>query len=149
MERALSLSRYIVLIGVVGLIIGSLGAFVVSFAETITLIVEIVQHASDLEVQEVNFIKLIDGFLVATGLLMFALGLYELAIQPLSLPRPFMFENLHELKASLANIVILTFAVTFLAFLQEGEDAQTILFKGAGTALVIAALIWFARPHHP
>jgi uncharacterized membrane protein YqhA len=147
MDRTLTQTKFIVLIGVVGLLIASVAAFFVSAAETFGLIWHIMTHLADpeLQVEEVYFIKLVDGFLVATGLLIFGLGLFEIFIQPLNLPNALKFTTIGQLKASLANIIILTLAVSFLTFVQEGEDAQTILLKGAGIAIVIIVLVVFAR----
>lgn len=147
MDRTLASTKYIILIGVVGLLIASVAAFFVSAAETFNLIWHIVTHFADpeLQVEEVYFIKLVDGFLVATGLLIFGLGLYEIFIHPLDVPNALKFTTIGQLKASLANIIILTLAVSFLTFVQEGEDAQSILLKGAGTAVVILGLVFFAR----
>jgi uncharacterized membrane protein YqhA len=92
-----------------------------------------------------GIVKLVDGFLVSTGLLIFALGLFEIFIHPLDLPDALRFTTVGQLKASLANIIVLTLAVTFLASVQNGGDPQTILFQGIGIAIVAAVLVLFAR----
>ncbi|MBI4672321.1 MAG: YqhA family protein [Chloroflexi bacterium] len=147
MDRLLTRTRYIILIGVFGLLIASLAAFFISVAETFNLVWHIVSHLADpnLEIEEVQFIKLVDGFLVATGLLIFGLGLYEIFIRQLDLPNALKFTTIGQLKSSLANIIILTLAVSFLTFVQEREDARTVLLKGVGVAAVIVVLVFFAR----
>jgi uncharacterized membrane protein YqhA len=147
MDRTLTLTRFIVLIGVVGLLLAALAGFVVALTETVELVWHVFTHIADpsLQVQEVYFIKLVDGFLVATGLLIFALGLYEIFFRPLALPDALKFTTIGQLKTSLANIIALTLAVTFLASVQEGEDAQTVFLKGVAVAAVIAVLVFFAR----
>ena len=147
MARGLTFTKYIVLLGVVGLLIASIAGFIVSLVETGNLVMYVTTHLLDpeLEIEEIYFIRLIDGFLVATGLLIFGLGLYEIFIQQLDLPEALKFTTIGQLKASLANIIILTLAVTFLAFVQEKEPAADILLKGAGIAVVILVLVFFAR----
>ena len=147
MERGLTFTKYIVLIGVVGLLVASLVAFLVNVVETIELVSHVITNLTgpNLEIQEVAFIKLVDGFLVATGLLVFGVGLYEIFIQRLNLPEALKFTTIGQLKSTLANIIVLTLAVSFLAFVQEGDDASTILLKGAGIAIVIIVLVYFAH----
>lgn len=147
MVRSLTLTKYIVLLGVIGLLIASLAGFVLATVETVKLVQYVIWHFADpeLEIEEVYFIKLVDGFLVSTGLLVFGLGLFQIFIQPLNLPEALRFTTIGQLKSTLANIIVLTLAVSFLTFVQEGEDAQTILLKGAGIAAVIIVLVLFAR----
>ncbi len=147
MDRSLSLTRYIVLIGVIGLLLASVAGFALAVVETGELIWKIFTHLADpdLEVQEVNFIKLVDGFLVSTGLLIFGLGLYEIFFRPLPLPEALKFTTIGQLKSSLANIIILTLAITFLAAVQEHEEATSVLLKGIAIAAVILVLVLFAR----
>lgn len=150
LDRLLTLSRFIVLIGVFGLLLASFAGFVLSLIETAEVIGYVALHVTDptVEVQEVYFIKLVDGFLVATGLLIFALGLYEIFIRPIELPEPLRFKSIGELKVSLANVIVLTLAVSFLALVQEREPAMDLLLKGFAIAAVILALVVFTRGEH-
>jgi uncharacterized membrane protein YqhA len=145
MDRLLQSSRYFVLLGVVSLVVASIAGFCVTFVETVHLIIDVAHHLDKLELEWVYFIRLIDGALVSTGLLMFGLGLFELCLRPLPLPAALVFNSFLELKASLANIIILTLAVSFLAAVQEYDDAVTVFLKGFGIAAVIAVLTIFAR----
>lgn len=147
MDRSLTLTRYIVLIGVVGLLLASLAEFVLALTETGELVYHVFTHIADpaLEVQEVYFIRLVDGFLVATGLLIFALGLYEIFFRPLNVPEALKFTSIAQLKSSLASIISLTLAVTFLTLVQEESDGMTVLVKGIAIAAVIAVLVFFSR----
>jgi uncharacterized membrane protein YqhA len=150
MDRILSATRYVILIGVVGLLLAAIAGFVFAVIETAQLIAYIGVHAADpeLEVQEVNFIKLVDGFLISTGLLIFALGLYEIFIHPLNVPEGLKFTTIGQLKSSLASIIALTLGVTFLAVVQEGAEPQSILYIGLAVAAVIITLVFFTRGDH-
>jgi uncharacterized membrane protein YqhA len=147
MERWLARTRYIVLVGVFGLLLASFAEFVVSVAETVELVVHVFTHIADpaLEIQEVYFIKLVDGFLVATGLLIFALGLYEIFFRQLDLPDALKFTTIGQLKSSLANIIVLTLAVTFLTLVQEGADSTQVLYYGVAISAIIVVLVYFTR----
>lgn len=147
MDRILGLTRYIVLIGVFGLLLAALAGFILALTETGELVFHVFSHIADrnLEIQEVSFIKLVDGFLIATGLLIFALGLYEIFFHQLDLPEALKFTTIEQLKTSLANIIALTLAVTFLTLVQEHADAQTVLLQGIAVAAVIAVLVYFSH----
>jgi len=150
LDRAITLTKYIVVVGIIGLICASFVGFLLSSVETFELIWQVLTHLADpeLDIQEVNFIKLVDGFLVATGLLIFGLGLFEIFIRPLPLQESLKFTSIEQLKSTLANIVILTLAVTFLAFVQQGDTAINILLKGVGIAVMIIVLVFFSRGQH-
>ena len=150
LDQALSFSRYIVLFGVAGLILASLAGFLLSLVETAEVIGYVALHFRDptVEVQEVYFIKLVDGFLVATGLLIFALGLYEIFIRQLNLPKALQFTTIGQLKVSLANVIVLTLAVSFLTLVQESEPAFELLLKGLAISAVIVTLVFFTRGDH-
>ncbi|TAH53012.1 MAG: YqhA family protein [Chloroflexota bacterium] len=148
MERPLTQTKYIVLIGVIGLLVASIAGFALAAYETAGLVWYIFTHFADpdFQIEEVTFIKLVDGFLVSTGLLVFGLGLFEIFIRPLELPSALRFRTIGELKTTLASIIVLTLAVTFLTMVQEPiEDAMSILLKGLAIAAVILALVFFAR----
>lgn len=150
MDRMLIATRYIVLVGVVGLVLASFAGFALALIETGELVWQVITRIAEpnLEVLEVSFIKLVDGFLVATGLLIFAFGLYEIFIRPLDLPAALKFTTIGQLKTSLANIIALTLAVSFLTFVQEGEEGLNILYKGLAIAAVVAVLVLFSRSEH-
>jgi uncharacterized membrane protein YqhA len=147
MDRILGLTRYVVLIGVVGLLLAAFAGFILALTETGELVWHVFTHIGDpnLEVQEVSFIKLVDGFLISTGLLIFALGLYEIFFHQLDLPEALKFTTIGQLKTSLANIIALTLAVTFLTLVQEHADTQSVLWQGIAIAAVIAVLVFFSR----
>jgi uncharacterized membrane protein YqhA len=93
----------------------------------------------------VAFIELMDAFLIATGLLIFALGLYELFVHDLTLPEWLTLHNLHDLKARLSSVIVLVMTVAFLEHLVEWQDPQGTLFFGIAVTVVSAALIAFSK----
>jgi uncharacterized membrane protein YqhA len=84
-----------------------------------------------------------DIFLIATVLLIFALGIYELFIGKLSLPEWLIIRNLHDLKVKLSSLVIMVMGIIFLKHLVEWQDPQGTFYFGLGMAVVSVALIAF------
>ena len=58
----------------------------------------------------IKFIELMDAFLIATALLIFAIGLYELFIEDIAMPEWLEVHSLHDLKAKLASVIVLVLA---------------------------------------
>jgi uncharacterized membrane protein YqhA len=86
---------------------------------------------------------LMDKFLIAAGLYIFAAAMYELFIGDLTLPAWLVVHNIHEIKTLLSSIIILVLAITFLEHVIEWSNPQGVLQMGIGIAVVIAALIAF------
>jgi uncharacterized membrane protein YqhA len=83
MKKLLVSSQFIVLIGVIFILIASLAEFIDASWLTIKLITNLLQHYENGHGSQVKFIQLMDNYLIATGLLIFSLGLYQLFIEPL------------------------------------------------------------------
>ena len=70
----------------------------------------------------VGLVQVMDGFLIAAGLLIFSLGLYELFIGEIELPAWLVIQDLDSLKAKLAGVIVMVMAVTFLERLESTTD---------------------------
>ena len=91
----------------------------------------------------VELIEIIDIFLIATAILIFAASLYELFIGKLDMPEWMLAHDLYELKAKLSSMIVLVMTVKFLQKLIEVKDAAELLQRGIATAVVAAVLIAF------
>jgi uncharacterized membrane protein YqhA len=91
----------------------------------------------------IEFIEIVDSFLIATAILIFAVSLYELFIGDIDLPDWMLAHNLHDLKAKLSSMVVLVMGVKFLQKLVDYKDAQELLHVGLSIAAVSAVLIAF------
>ena len=90
---------------------------------------------------EVAFVILTDVFLLGTVLVVVALGLYQLFLQPdLPLPAWLRVRSLNQLSAQLIDVVAVLLGVTFLAIMVETNATENILEIGVAVAVVIAAL---------
>jgi uncharacterized membrane protein YqhA len=141
MFRFLRGTRYFSLIAVIGSLIAALGMFISGAQGIVTALAAMGSHSDGS--LEVLLIEGMDEFLVAVGFLVFALGLYELFIEPLGLPRALTYQSLHELKDSLANIIILAMVVTFLQKLEQLGNGLEILHYALAVALISGILIAF------
>lgn len=145
LKRTLEGSRYLVLVGVVSSLAASAAVFLWGLAKTAGVVVGLVQSGGKDPMTVVRLIELMDKFLIAVGLYIFAVGLYELFIADLDLPAWLVVHDLHDIKGRLSQILILFLAVTFLEHLVEWKDPLGTLTFAASITLVMGALIAFNR----
>jgi uncharacterized membrane protein YqhA len=89
-------------------------------------------------------IEIIDLFLLATVIEVVSLGLYQLHFnENLPLPKWLKIESLDDLKSKLVGVTVTVLAVYFLGQAVISTGGPDILYLGAGSALVIAALSFF------
>lgn len=89
----------------------------------------------------VNMTELIDLFLIAIVLVIIALGLYQLFVNPdINLPEWLNTTSLETLKTRLLVVIIVLLAVIFLGAVAESEGGVAIAGLGIGIALVIFAI---------
>lgn len=145
MKTLLEKSLYLPLIAVFGSLAASLAAFIVGVIEVISIIATVISAPSESAGVIVSFIQVMDIFLIATALLIFAVALYELFIGDLELPKWLVIHSFDGLKAKLSGVVILVLAVTFTKHLVDWEDATDTLFFGLAVAAVSTALVVYNR----
>ena len=143
MGRVIAAARYIAVIGVVFGLVAALAAFGWGSYKTISVIVQLVH--GEVDGMAVALVAVMDAFLIASGLLIFALGLYELFIGDIALPSWLVIRDLDALKGKVAGIVILAMAVSFLERLETHADPRDVLFSGIAVALVSGALVLLTR----
>ena len=114
MNRILESSKYLSLIAVISLLFSALAAFFWGATKTYATIMLIVSTSGKDPFITVSLIEIIDAFLIATGLLVFSVSLYELMLGHLNLPEWMLAHNLHDLKAKLSSIIVLVVVVKFL-----------------------------------
>ncbi len=144
MNRLLESSKYLTLFAVLSLILAALGAFVWGTLTTYTTLMLIVTTGGTDPLITVALIEIMDTFLIATGLLVFSVSLYELALGELNLPDWMLAHNLHELKSKLSSIIILVMAVKFVQKLVETKNYQDLLYYALAISIVSAVLIAFS-----
>lgn len=143
MKTIIERSRYLAIIGVVSLLLASLAAFAWGTIKTVSTTLLVIQTLGKDSAITIQLIELLDSFLIATAILIFAASLYELFIGKLDMPDWMLAHDLYELKAKLSSMIVLVMAVKFLQKLLEVKDTQDLLRTGIATAIVSAVLIAF------
>jgi uncharacterized membrane protein YqhA len=89
----------------------------------------------------IEFIELVDLFLLGTVLYLVAIGLYELFIDP-DLPTPewLHVESLDDLKSKLIAVIVVLLGVTFLGSAVSWKGCHDILYFGLAIAAVLVPL---------
>jgi uncharacterized membrane protein YqhA len=144
MNKFLSSTRYIIILGVLALLVAALTAFGWGVVRTVEAVALVITSAARDPGITIALIEVVDAFLIATAILIFALGLYELFIANLSLPDWIQIHNLHDLKAKLGGVLVLVMAVKFLEKMAEWKNAQETFFFALAIAVISATLIAFS-----
>jgi uncharacterized membrane protein YqhA len=138
-------SRYLAFIGVMFGVVAAVAAFAWGGYKTVDVVVRLVQGHTD--AMAVALVQIMDAFLIASGLLILSLGLYELFVGEVKLPEWLVVHDFDALKTKIAGVIILVIAVTFLEGMATHENARDILYLGAAAAAVISSLVWYSRGH--
>ena len=143
MKYILERSKYLALVGVIALLFASVAAFAWGTLKTVDAISLVLSSMGRDKAITVEFVEIVDSFLIATALLIFTVSLYELFIDKLDLPDWMLAHNLYDLKTKLSSMIVLVMAVKFLEKLLDVKDAQALMQIGIATALMSAVLIAF------
>jgi uncharacterized membrane protein YqhA len=144
LKTLLEKSKYLILLAVIPSLLASASAFVWGMIKAVKVIISIFADIGAETSFTVSLIELMDIFLIATVLFIFAVGIYELFIGKLALPEWLVIHNLHDLKVKISSVVIMVMGIIFLKHLVEWQDPQGTLFFGLGVTIVSAALIAFS-----
>lgn len=166
-ESALWSTRLIVLLAVFASLAAAVGLFVVSTVDAVALIREVVHYATAESgaLEEVrtgiitHAVEMVDGFLLATILLIFGLGLYELFISRIDeaqadelASKVLVIHSLDDLKMRLAKVILMILIVRFFeyALKMSFNTPRDLLFLATGVAFLGLAL-WLShlgeKPH--
>lgn len=142
-RKILEKSRYVILLAVFASILAAVAAFGLGAYKAVSAIFTLVFSGGGDPLAPVAFIELMDTLLIATALLIFGVGLYELFFEDVRFPEWLVVRTIHDLKVKLASVIVLVLTVTFLKHLVEWKDPLGTLYFAAATALVSAVLIAF------
>ncbi len=143
MKTILEKSRYLAIVGVIALLVASVAAFAWGTIKTVNVVWLLIESMGKDAAIIVEFIEVVDSFLVATALLIFTVSLYELFIGNLDVPEWMPAHNLYELKTKLSSMIVLVMGVKFLQKLLEAKDTTDLLKLALSVAVVSAVLIAF------
>jgi uncharacterized membrane protein YqhA len=138
MGKLLEKTRNFSIVGVISLLLASLAAFGWGVMKTVNEVIVIVTSYGKDPYIAVSLIEMVDSFLIAIALFVFAVSMYELFINHTALPDWMLAHDLNELKDKLGGVIILVMVVKFLEHLVEWEDPQgSLLFAIAVTVVSI------------
>lgn len=148
-------SRFVVLLAVISSLVGSILLFFLATFDMAGLIKMFIEHVF-LGHEHVNFhtevvghvIQAVDDFLLATVLIIFSLGLYELFISKIDIAHEqgasnvLIINTLDDLKDRLGKVVLMILVVVFFKNVLHVtfDNPLNILYMGAGIMLVALAL---------
>ena len=142
MSFIFSKSRYLVLIAVISSLVSAALTFLWGAYKTYIVILHAVTSLDGKQHKiRVEAIAIMDIFLIATALLIFAFGLYRLFVGRIELPDWLVIESLDDLKDKLRGVIIFVMVVAFLEHLVEWTDPAGTLMFGGAIAIIIACLI--------
>ncbi|MDD5473250.1 MAG: YqhA family protein [Candidatus Methanoperedens sp.] len=143
-KKSIEKSKSLILIAVASSLLASSAAFVYGMIKTFTVILNFVISYGEDALGVIALLELMDIFLIATVLFIFAMGMYELFIDTIALPEWLIIRTLHDLKIKLSSVVILVMGIIFLEHLVEWKDPLGTLFFGISVAVVSVTLIAFS-----
>jgi uncharacterized membrane protein YqhA len=157
-------SRFLIVIAVVASLLASVAMFLLASSDVVHLLRELVTYLggslTSAQRQTLHgalvggVASIIDGFLFATILLIFALGLYELFIAKIEpaehsefASRLLLIRSLDDLKERLAKVIFLILIVRYFqyALAQHIEQPLELLYLAVGIALIAVALFLTRR----
>lgn len=158
-ESGLWYSRFIVILAVVASLLTSIGMFYMATVDAYYMLAHLVGYASpDLSVSErgtlraetvTHVVEIVDGYLLATVLMIFSLGLYELFISPIDQAHGeevsssvLVITSLDDLKGRLAKVILMILIVKFFehAISMDFTTPESLLYLAGGISLIGLAL---------
>lgn len=141
-------TRYLICLAVVGSLIAATAVLAYGFLEAIQLVMTTIETGEvsrkGAKALALEFIEIIDLFLLGTVFFVIGIGLYELFIDSdIPVPAWLSIKTLDDLKNKLVGVVIVVLGVLFLGQVMSWNGETDLLGYGAAIALVIAALAFF------
>lgn len=168
-EGALWNSRFVIIAAVVGSLLAGFAIFYMATVDVINLFSHALHYAdASLSVEArkalhdstvTHIVEVVDGYLLATVMLIFSLGLYELFISDIdqahgskASSKILVINNLDDLKSRLAKVILMIMIVTLFekALTMKLATPLDLVYLGASIALIALALyLTHAAEHAP
>lgn len=164
-EKLLWSSRYMILVAVVASIVSAFIMVVLGTLDVFLVARELIRAAGERELTVTlgkkaftYVITAVDAYLIATVLLIFGMGLYELFISKIDeaekntrSSRILIIHTLDELKEKLAKVILMVLIVTFFKFAVGlvYEDVKSLLYLGIGIFLLSLSVYFMHKGGHP
>src|SRR5512145_2402601 len=158
-EGALWNSRFVVLTAVVGSLLAGIAIFYMATVDVVFLFQHAMHYADASLTDEArkalhdstvsHIVEVVDGYLLATVMLIFSLGLYELFISDINQAhgskassKILVINSLDDLKSRLAKVILMIMIVTLFeeALNMHMGSPLDLVYFGAAIALIALAL---------
>ncbi|HEY5994481.1 MAG TPA: YqhA family protein [Gallionellaceae bacterium] len=159
LEGSLWNSRFIVMAAVLGSLFAGFAIFFMATVDVVLLVAHSLHYADASMADEArkalhdttvsHIVEVVDGYLLATVLLIFSLGLYELFISDIdqahgskASSKILVISSLDDLKSRLAKVIIMILIVTLFeeALNMKLSSPIDLLYLGGAIALIALAL---------
>lgn len=164
-EAILWSSRFLVLIAVLASLIASLCMFAVATTDCMLLVRDVLAYVaagSDPQVRAslhgsilAQVAEVVDGYLFATILIIFGLGLYELFISKINpaerselAARVLLIRSLDDLKERLAKVIFLILIVRYFEYALQMSIANSLDLLYIAIGIVLIALALYLTNRH-
>ncbi len=160
-ERGLLSTRFVVLIAVLASLVTSLAVFFLATVDVVILVGHIAHYADGsmtgdermaLRNQSItHVVEVMDGYLLATILLIFALGLYEIFVSPFDEAaaeggEALYFSSLDDLKNALARVILIILIVKLFEHALQMEIATSVdLLAFAGSIALVGLALYLSH----
>lgn len=158
-ESALWNGRFVVVVAVVASMAAAIAIFYMTTVDVVYLVGHMLPYADPSLTEEArkilhdqtisHVVEVVDGYLLATFMLIFALGMYELFVSDIddahgskASSKILVIESLDDLKARLAKVILMILIVTLFeeALNMEISTPLDLLYLGGAIALIGASL---------
>ena len=160
-EKALWNGRFVVVVAVVASMAAATAIFYMATVDVVYLVIHMLNYADPsmaIEVRKAihdetitHVVEVVDGYLLATFMLIFALGMYELFVSDIdeahgskASSKILVIESLDDLKSRLAKVILMILIVTLFeeALKMNPTTTLDLLYLAGAIALVGVALFF-------
>lgn len=157
MRNILAGSRFFIAIAVLGTFVSSVVLIISGTIAVVSVTIDAIRDGDGGVAASkhlaVDFLQLVDIFLLGTVLYIIALGLYELFIDDsLPMPKWLVIATFEDLKEKLIGVIIVLLGVTYLGSAVTWTGNSDILELGVATGAIILALaiaLYLSVKSHP
>ena len=158
-EKLLWNGRFVVMFAVIASMAAAIAIFYMATVDVVYLVIHMVHYADPALAADArklihdetitHVVEVVDGYLLATFMLIFALGMYELFVSDIDEARSsktsskiLVIESLDDLKTRLAKVILMILIVTLFeeALKMQLTSSLDLLYLGGGIALIGLAL---------
>ncbi len=137
--RRLGQARYVVLLGVVGLLTTALATFALAIFKTIKLVSNLFSGGWADELMVVAVLEAVDSYLLAVVQMIVVFGLYELFVGDLDLPGWLEVRSLEDLKKPIVDVLVVFVAIKAIErYLLAGDAGDALVSAAAGAVLILS-----------